>query len=128
MGCHALLQGIFTTQGSNPSLFCLLHCQAGSLPLALTGKHRDCLSVRLTSPTLCSAHSQCPAHTEDAPELPPRLQDACGKSTQTELTASEASPWLVQEALLGRPFGGGKQFADGERGEAVGLGRRQSYN
>ena len=34
MGCHALLQGIFPTQGSNSSLFCLLHWQAGSLPLA----------------------------------------------------------------------------------------------
>ena len=28
--CHFLLQGIFTTQGSNP---CLLHWQASSLPL-----------------------------------------------------------------------------------------------
>ena len=34
MGCHALLQGIFPTQGSNPCLFHLLHWQAGSLPLA----------------------------------------------------------------------------------------------
>ena len=25
MGCHALLQGIFPTQGSNPHLLCLLH-------------------------------------------------------------------------------------------------------
>ena len=25
-------QGIFLTQGSNPHLFCLLHCQGGSLP------------------------------------------------------------------------------------------------
>ena len=31
--CHALLQGIFPTQGLNPCLLCLLHCQAGSLPL-----------------------------------------------------------------------------------------------
>ena len=31
--CHALLQGIFPTQGSNPHLLCLLHWQAGSLPL-----------------------------------------------------------------------------------------------
>ena len=29
--CHFLLQGIFTTQGSNP---CLLHWQASSLPLS----------------------------------------------------------------------------------------------
>ena len=26
VGCHALLQGIFPTQGSNPPLLCLLHC------------------------------------------------------------------------------------------------------
>ena len=30
--------GIFPTQGSNPRLLHLLHCQAGSLPLALPGK------------------------------------------------------------------------------------------
>ena len=38
VGCHALLQGTFLTQGSNPCLFCLLHWQAGSLPLAPPGK------------------------------------------------------------------------------------------
>ena len=27
VGCHALLQGIFLTQGSNPHLLCLLHCR-----------------------------------------------------------------------------------------------------
>ena len=32
MGCHSLLQGIFTTQRSNPSLLHLLHWQVGSLP------------------------------------------------------------------------------------------------
>ena len=30
MGCHALLQGIFPTQGSNPCLLCLLHWQEGT--------------------------------------------------------------------------------------------------
>ena len=30
--CHALLQGIFPTQGFNPRLLYLLHRQAGSLP------------------------------------------------------------------------------------------------
>ena len=34
MSCHLLLQGIFLTQGQNPCLLCLLHLQAGSLPLA----------------------------------------------------------------------------------------------
>ena len=33
-----LLQGIFLTQGWNPRLLCLLHWQAGSLPLVLPGK------------------------------------------------------------------------------------------
>ena len=36
-GCHALLQVVFPTQGSNPRLFRLLHWQAGSLPLAPPG-------------------------------------------------------------------------------------------
>ena len=35
MVCHVLLQGIFLTQGWNPSL---LHCQAGSLPREPPGK------------------------------------------------------------------------------------------
>ena len=34
VGCHFFLQEIFLTQGLSPSLFCLLHWQAGSLPLA----------------------------------------------------------------------------------------------
>jgi len=38
VACHALLQGIFLTQGSNPHVLCLLHGQAGSLPLAPLGK------------------------------------------------------------------------------------------
>ena len=33
VGCHAFLQGIFPTQGSNPHFLSLLHWQAGSLPL-----------------------------------------------------------------------------------------------
>ena len=33
MGCHARLQGIFPTQGSNPCLLSLLHWQVGSSPL-----------------------------------------------------------------------------------------------
>ena len=38
MGCHALLRGIFLTQGPNPSLLHLLHRQVGSLPLVPPGK------------------------------------------------------------------------------------------
>ena len=51
VGFHALLWGIFPTQGLNPHLLCLLHWQAGSLPLAppsliicasLKTRTRDC--------------------------------------------------------------------------------------
>ena len=38
MGCHALLQGIFPTQGSNLHLLCFLHWQPGSLPAEPSGK------------------------------------------------------------------------------------------
>ena len=41
VGCHFLLWGIFPTQGWNLSLLCLLHWQAGSLPLCHLGSP-DC--------------------------------------------------------------------------------------
>ena len=41
VGCHALLQGIFLTQGSNLRLFHLLHWQARSLPLVPLGKPKN---------------------------------------------------------------------------------------
>ena len=41
VGCHALLQGIFPTQGLNPHLLCLLHWQVDSLSLTPPGKSID---------------------------------------------------------------------------------------
>ena len=38
VGCHALLQEIFPTQGLNPCLLRLQHWWVGSLPLAAPGK------------------------------------------------------------------------------------------
>ena len=38
VGCHALLQGIFPTQGLNPGLLHLLYWQVGCLPLVPPGK------------------------------------------------------------------------------------------
>ena len=40
VGCHALLQGIFLTQGLKPGFLCLLHWQVGFffLPLVPPGK------------------------------------------------------------------------------------------
>ena len=43
VGCHALLQGTFQTQGSNPHLLRLVHWQAGSLPLTPPGKPQEML-------------------------------------------------------------------------------------
>ena len=37
VGCLALLQGVFPTEGLNPCLLCLLHWQVGSLPLENLG-------------------------------------------------------------------------------------------
>ena len=47
VGCHALLQGTFPTQGSNPSLLPLLHWQVGSLPLVPPGESFSWLSLSL---------------------------------------------------------------------------------
>ena len=44
VGFHALLQGIFPTQGQNPCLLRLLHWQVGSLPL----HHPGSLFCRIT--------------------------------------------------------------------------------
>ena len=52
VGCHALLRGIFPTQGSNPGLLCLLHQQAGSFPLAPPWKPCSCTTQLLMEPTL----------------------------------------------------------------------------
>ena len=41
VGCLALLQGIFPTQGSNLRLSHLLHWQVGSLPLVPPGKPQN---------------------------------------------------------------------------------------
>ena len=51
VGYHALLQGIFPTQGSNPSLLYLLHWQAGSFPLVPCGKPLgESMSVQMLYP------------------------------------------------------------------------------
>ena len=59
VGCHFLLQGIFLTQGLNLCLLCLLHGQAGSLPLVPPQKHNCwwyslmilCISVVIIVPS-----------------------------------------------------------------------------
>ena len=46
---HALLQGIFLTQGANPRLLCLLHWQEGSSPLVPPGKPNTKRCARKTA-------------------------------------------------------------------------------
>ena len=48
MGFHALLQGIFPTQGLNLHLLRLLHWQAGSSPLLPLGKPHFIITELLT--------------------------------------------------------------------------------
>ena len=50
--CHALLQGIFLTQGSNLCLLCLLHQQVGSFPLVPPGKLQVGAPTGFLSPDL----------------------------------------------------------------------------
>ena len=52
VNCHALLRGIFQTQGSNPSLFCLMRWQAGSLPLVPTVTQHQILRVTYLSTSM----------------------------------------------------------------------------
>ena len=53
VGCHALLQQVFQTQGSNSHLLHLLHWQVGSLPLVPPRKpHHYALALRFFSLSL----------------------------------------------------------------------------
>ena len=76
VGCHALLQGTFLTQGSSPRLLCLLHLQTGSLPLVPPGKSQSMVHFplnRLKTPDILGL---------------------------TSLTAV-SQPWPVRPGLLG---------------------------
>ena len=64
MGCHFLLQGVFSNQGSNPHLLCLLHWQADSLPLVPPVINRD--SVSTLRETLVGPRG----HLSQAPKRP----------------------------------------------------------
>ena len=58
-GCHALLQGIFLTQGLNPRLLCLLHWQVlyHLCPLGSPGTYPGD-SMSSWPPLTCSSFSQ----------------------------------------------------------------------
>ena len=53
VGCHALLQGNFPTQGWNLGFLCLQHWQEGSLPLVPPGKpSHSILSLNSVTPVM----------------------------------------------------------------------------
>ena len=49
-GCHALFQGIFLTQGSNPGLLCLLHWQILYVSYIESSRKKTSISALLTMP------------------------------------------------------------------------------
>ena len=59
VGCLALLQGIFLTQGLNLHLLSLLHWQVGSSPLAPPGKHCDPHTAAAAAKSLQSCPTLC---------------------------------------------------------------------
>ena len=65
MSCHAFLQKIFLTQGLNLHLLCLLHWQAGSLPLA---PHISCGWWKTEPGPIC-----LPSQLSDATKTPTLL-------------------------------------------------------
>ena len=59
VGCHALLQRIFPTQGSNQHLLRLLHWQVCSLPLTPPGKPHYLYATKLSTIPLHSSQFFC---------------------------------------------------------------------
>ena len=72
VGCHALLQGIFQTQGSSLHFLHLLHWQPGSLPLVPPGETQavsvQCiLAVSLVITIIFFKHLRFRMHTQKCP-------------------------------------------------------------
>ena len=56
VGCHALLQGIFLTQGLNPHFLCLLHCRWIPYLLSLWGNPHEEVTKTGSEKALLIAH------------------------------------------------------------------------
>ena len=70
--CHALLQGIFPTQGLNPRLLHLPYRQAGSLPLEPPGKPMCSVTPASNAPSLTPRYPLGPSsHITSSGELSP---------------------------------------------------------
>ena len=112
MGCHAFLQRIFQTQGSNPCLLHLLHWQAGSLlshlgfPGGSDGKESACNAGGLggTGPKHPSVLS-CPS---------PALEPWHRRTSKGR--AAPAQPWSPG---AGEPSTGGLPWPGPTEGKSV---------
>ena len=80
MGAISSSRGIFPTQGSNPSLQCLLHWQAGSLPLAPSENkgEREPLLWLLPTPTDLTFMQQMKA-----------IQETLCRTIETSISSSQ---------------------------------------
>ena len=104
IGCPALLQGIFPTQGSNPHLPWLLHCRQILYRWAAQGSPPSLLSVApLPHPTSLGHHRA------------PELSSLCSIATYTEWGKSEREKqipyvntyiWNLEKMVLMNLFSG----------------------
>ena len=94
MGCHFLPQGIFPTQGSNLCLLCLLHWQAGSLPLLPFWAQSILTCAQLLSGYTCLTQTFCTLVSKDGtsgvrfhatPILPTKHEEASQEPLKTKL-------------------------------------------
>ena len=91
VGCHALLQGIVPTQGYNPSLLCLLHWQAKSLPLSHPAAAAATAAKSLQScPTLCDPIDSSPPGSPVPGILQARTRVGCHFLLQYRKVKSES--------------------------------------
>ena len=96
VGCHAPGNipdpGIFSTQGSNLRLSCLLHWQVGSLPLAPPGKP----SLSISIPYFLRHN------TETRPINNPIMASNCSSWSETSFTLSQKLKMIKsgEEAML----------------------------
>ena len=93
MGCHALLQGIFPTQGWNLYPLCLLDWQVGSLPLVSSAAAAKSLQ---SCPTLCDPIDGSPPGSPVPGILQARTLE------RVAISFSNAWKWKVKVKSLSR--------------------------
>ena len=101
VGCHALLQGIFPTQRSNP---CLLHWQPDSLPLIHLGSPNTMLAAAAAAKSLqsCPTLTLCKSRDSSPPGSPvPGILQA-RTLEWVAISFSSAWKWKVKMKSLSR--------------------------